>query len=85
MAETFESRPQPDVGEVRCLGLHADESLEGFRRGVGVSLQQQLACEERAVESPSVKDGRSRGQGLSAPAVVPMLQSGDGSRCKRTP
>ena len=53
--EALEPAPQPDVGGVRRLGLHPDESLEHVRRPTSSSVPAGLARERRAVQRTPVE------------------------------
>ena len=50
--EALEPRPEPGVGVVRHLRLHADEVFHRRERCQCGPLQQELACECRAVQRP---------------------------------
>jgi hypothetical protein len=50
--EALKSRPQPDIGVPRFLGLHAHQVLDRVGGGPSHPAQQQLALEQRAVERP---------------------------------
>jgi len=48
--ERVQPSPQPDVGRIRFLRLHADEVLDGRRDSPRLASQQQLAGQQRPVE-----------------------------------
>ena len=54
--KVLEPRPQADVGKVRGLRLHADEALESGGGRRGMASQEELACEEGAVQPAPVDD-----------------------------
>jgi hypothetical protein len=49
--ESFNTRPQTDVGRRGHLRLHADEVLDGVGGGFAPPAEQQLPLEQRPVES----------------------------------
>ena len=62
-SEPIESRPQPNVGIQRYLGLHADQVLDGVEHAHARPAEQQLTLEGRAVEHAAA-------QGVSAHMVI---------------
>src|SRR5205823_6302229 len=65
--EALEARTHTDVRILRHLGLHADEPLDGPRRRHGLTREEHLAREQRAVQLATGEDARGRRQ-LSAAA-----------------
>ena len=51
--EVAQPRPQPDVRLERLLRLQSDEVLDGLDGGHGVAIEQELAGQQRPVQSPT--------------------------------
>ena len=73
-----EARPQAGVGLERLLGLEADEVLERVGDRHGVTLEQEVAGQQGAVEGPRAEhrhrdddDGAAQWLEIPEPRAVP--------------
>jgi hypothetical protein len=69
-AEARETRPQPDVGRVRDLGLQADQVLDRVLDRPPRAREQELAGEQRAVERADAQRFAASRQNCFSPRMV---------------